>query len=212
MANPLVGSAKAARPTQDIVPIKEVRDGVVVLKDGSYRAVMITSAVNFALKSGDEQQGIVMQFQNFLNSLNFPVQIFVQSRRLDIRPYVATLDAREKEQTNDLMRIQIREYAQFVRRFTEMNNIMSKSFFVVVPYTPAISASAAVGVGHAAAQTEAERFEEHRTQLEQRVGVVQSGISRCGVRAVQLGTEEVIELFYRIFNPGDVEQPLATQR
>ncbi|HEY4507385.1 MAG TPA: TraC family protein [Candidatus Paceibacterota bacterium] len=204
------GAAKSAKPTQDIVPIKEVRDGIVVLKDGGYRAILITSAVNFALKSADEQQGIVMQFQSFLNSINFPVQIFVQSRRLDIRPYVATLEAREREQTNDLMKIQIREYANFIRRFTERNSIMSKSFFVVVPYLPAVTG--VPGIGRGAAGTEAERFEEHRTQLEQRVGVVQSGLSRCGVRAAQLGTEEVIELFYRLFNPGDVEQPIATAR
>lgn len=210
MATTIGGSAKASRPTQDIVPIKEVRDGVVVLKDGGYRAILITSAVNFALKSSDEQQGIVYQFQSFLNSLNFSIQIFVQSRRLDIRPYVATLEVREREQTNDLMKIQIREYANFVRRFTELNNIMSKSFFVVVPYLPPVGGVG--GIGRAAAVADAAQFEEHRTQLEQRVGVVQSGLSRCGVRAVQLGTEEVIELFYRLFNPGDVEQPLATQR
>jgi hypothetical protein len=196
------------KTAQDIVPIKEVRDGVAVLRDGGMRSVLMVSAINFALKSVDEQQAVVMQFQNFLNSVNFPMQICVQSRRLDIRPYTATLEVREREQTNDLMKIQIREYAQFIRRFTELNNIMTKSFFVVVPYSPSV---AGAGIAKAKGET-ADRFEEHRTQLDQRVGVVQSGLTRCGLRTVQLGTEEIVELFYRLFNPGDVEQPIATPR
>src|SRR3989344_6875527 len=107
------------KPTQDFVPIKEVRDGIVVLKNGSYRAILLVSSINFALKGEDEQQAIIGQFQNFLNSLDFSVHIFVQSRMLDIRPYVATLEAAYKEQLDDLMRIQIREYIQFVKSFTE---------------------------------------------------------------------------------------------
>jgi hypothetical protein len=198
----LSGSNKTA---QDIVPIREVRDGVAILRDGGMRAVLMVSAINFALKSADEQQAVVLQFQNFLNSVNFPMQICVQSRRLDIRPYVATLEGREREQTNDLMKIQIREYANFIRRFTELNNIMTKSFFVVVPYTPSLAG----GALSRDKKTDVERFDEHRTQLDQRIGVAQSGLTRCGLRTVQLGTEEVVELFYRLFNPGDVEQPLA---
>jgi len=202
------GLSSGNKTAQDIVPIKEVRDGIAILHDGGMRAFLIVSAINFALKSGDEQQAVVMQFQNFLNSVNFPMQICVQSRRLDIRPYVATLEAREREQTNDLMKIQIREYAQFIRRFTELNNIMTKSFFVVVPYTPSV-AGGSFGKG---GKTDADRFEENRTQIEQRLGVVQGGLTRCGLRTVQLGTEEVVELFYRLFNPGDVEQPLGTAK
>lgn len=202
----LGGRVKTA---QDIVPIKEVRDGIAVLRDGSMRAVLMVSAINFALKSGDEQQAVVMQFQNFLNSVNFTMQICIQSRRLDIRPYVSTLESREREQTNDLMKIQIREYANFIRRFTELNNIMTKSFFVVVPYSPSIAGTA---LSRNQQKTDTDRFEENRTQLDQRVGVAQSGLTRCGLRTVQLGTEEVVELFYRLFNPGDVEQPLANPR
>lgn len=203
------GATKGGKTAQDIVPIKEVRDGIAILHDGGMRAFLIVSAINFALKSGDEQQAVVLQFQNFLNSVNFPMQICVQSRRLDVRPYVATLETREREQTNDLMKIQIREYAQFIRRFTELNNIMTKTFFVVVPYTPSVaSASRFNNDGKSAS----DRFEENRSQIEQRLGVVQSGLTRCGLRTVQLGTEEVVELFYRLFNPGDVEQPLATAK
>jgi hypothetical protein len=207
MAFAALGSSN--KTAQDIVPVKEVRDGVAILRDGGMRAVLMVSAINFALKSADEQQAVVLQFQNFLNSVNFAMQICVQSRRLDIRPYAATLEAREREQTNDLMKIQIREYANFVRRFTELNNIMTKSFFVVVPYSPSIVGNFASKEG---GKSEQDRFEEHRTQLDQRLGVVQSGLTRCGLRTVQLGTEEVVELFYRLFNPGDVEQPLANPK
>ncbi len=200
-------SSGGGKTAQDIVPIKEVRDGIAILHDGGMRAFLIVSAINFALKSGDEQQATVLQFQNFLNSVNFPMQICVQSRRLDIRPYVATLEVREREQANDLMKIQIREYAQFIKRFTELNNIMTKTFFVVIPYLPSVAGKFSGGD-----KTDADRFEEHRTQLEQRIGVAQSGLTRCGLRTVQLGTEEVVELFYRLFNPGDVEQPIATAK
>jgi type IV secretory pathway VirB4 component len=126
----------ASKSSQDFVPIKEIRDGVVVLKDGSMRAILMTSSQNFALKSSDEQNAILFQFQNALNSLDFSIQIFVQSRRLDIRPYIALVEGKMKEQTSDLMRIQIREYVKFIKKFTEDVNIMTKTFFIVVPYTP----------------------------------------------------------------------------
>ncbi len=202
--------------TQDFVPVKEVRDGVVVLKDGGLRAVLLASSLNFALKSEDEQTAFIVQFQNFLNSLDFSVQIFVQSRMLDIRPYVATLEAAYKEQLDDLMRIQIREYIEFVRSFTEAANIMTKNFFVVVPYSPAVidtkgGAAALLPFGKkkvdAAAQNRT--FEEQVTQLEQRISIVQQGLVRTGVRTVQLGTEEAIELLYKMFNPGEEGKPMS---
>jgi len=206
-----------AQTTQDFVPIKEVRDGIVVLKDGGMRAVLMSSSLNFALKSADEQNAIIMQFQNFLNSLDFSVQFFIQSKRLDIRPYLALLEGRYKEQPNDLMRIQTREYIEFVKNFTENTNIMNKSFFIVVPYTPA---TIDVGKGplgiFGGQKTDARgdfdkkinQFEENRTQLEQRVSVVEQGLTGCGIRSIQLGTEETVELFYKIFNPGDMEKPI----
>src|SRR3989338_2073422 len=125
-----------AEATQDFVPIKEIRDGVVILKDGTMRMVLLVSSINFALKSTDEQTAILMQFQNFLNSLDFYIQIFVQSRRLDIRPYLRTLEERLVAQTTDLMKVQVREYIEFIRKFTETTDIMSKSFFFIIPYTP----------------------------------------------------------------------------
>ena len=98
------------KSTQDFVPVREVRDGIIVLKDGGLRAVLLASSINFALKSDDEQTAFITQFQSFLNSLDFSVQIFIESRMLDIRPYVDTLEVAYKEQLNDLMRVQIREY------------------------------------------------------------------------------------------------------
>jgi hypothetical protein len=127
-----------SKTTQEFVPLQEVRDGVAILKDGTMRALVMSSSLNFSLKSEDERKAIVLQFQDFLNSLDFPVQINIQSRRLDIRPYIALLEDRYKEQMNDLMKIQTREYIEFIRKFTETTNIMTKSFYIVIPYDPAI--------------------------------------------------------------------------
>lgn len=197
------------KTSQEFVPIKEVRDGVAILKDGSMRAIVMTSSLNFALKSVEEQESIIFQFQNFLNSLDFSVQIFIQSRRLDIRPYLNTLEAKQKDQINDLMRIQIKEYVNFIRTFTESVNIMTKNFFIIIPYTPpAIDVSKGSNMfGGAKKQTAEDIFEENRSQLEQRVSVVRQGIVRTGVRVARLKTDDIIELYYKIFNPGDVEAP-----
>jgi type IV secretory pathway VirB4 component len=208
-------SRPSSKSTQDFVPISEVRDGVILLKDGGLRAVLLASSINFALKSEDEQTAFIVQFQNFLNSLDFSVQIFVQSRALDIKPYVATLEAAYKQQTDDLMRIQIREYIEFVKSFTEAANIMTKNFFVVVPYSPAIAAGKSgpasflrLGGKKKSAEDENRSFEEQVSQLEQRIGIVQQGLIRTGVRTVQLGTEEAIELLYKMFNPGEEGKPM----
>jgi type IV secretory pathway VirB4 component len=210
-------SGAQATPAQDFVPIKEVRDGILVLKDGGLRAVLMASSLNFALKSDDEQSAFLMQFQNFLNSLDFHIQLFVQSRKLDIRPYIATLEEENKKVLDELMKIQIREYITFIKSFTEAANIMTKHFFVVVPYSPGVLSGGAnplsslplpwnkkddATVGSKAV------FEENVSQLEQRIAIVQQGLIRTGVRTVQLGTEEAIELLYRIFNPGEIDMPM----
>lgn len=206
----------ASKATQEFVPIQEVRDGIVILKDGAMRAIVLASSLNFSLKSDDERNAIILQFQDFLNSLDFAVQISIQSRRLDIRPYIALLEGQYKEQINDLMKIQTREYIEFIKKFTETTNIMTKSFFVVVSYDPAMinikSGVAGKFFQKKSASEETKQnqasFDENRTQLEQRVSVVEQGLVRCGIRVIRLGTEEVIELFYKIFNPGDTEKPI----
>jgi hypothetical protein len=208
---------KTSRATQDFVPIKEVRDGIVILKDGSLRGVYMASSINLALKSQDEQGAVLSQFRSFLDSLDFSVQLFVQSRDLDIRPYVALLEQRYIEQTEELMKIQVREYIEFVRTFTEGANIMSKSFFVIVPYAQSVLQSKKLDLvgsifgGKSVSQskpTESSIFEEQRSQLEQRMSVVEQGLTRTGVRVARLGTEEVIELYYKMFNIGELERSI----
>lgn len=198
--------------TQEFVPIEDVRDGIVILKEGGIRAILMASSINFSLKSDDERQAILYQFQDFLNSLDFSVQIIVQSRRLDIRPYVALLEERYKEQTNDLMKIQIEQYIDFVKTFTESTSIMTKNFFIIIPYeSPLISGKSSLPFGLGGEKTKGQKqedFEESRNQLEQRVGVVEQGLTRCGVRVAKLGTDEVVEMFYKIFNPGESEKPI----
>ncbi len=199
---------------QEFVPVQEVRDGVIVMKDGSVRMILMASSLNFALKSAEEQESTIYQFQNFLNSLDFSIQIFVQSRRYDIRPYIAMLESREREQLNDLLKIQTREYINFIKKFVETTNIMTKNFFVVVPYSStssAIRGSNLFSLFDKDAKTRVKSsadFEEGKSQLEQRAYVVQQGLIRCGIRTQFLGTEEIVELLYRIFNPGEQEKPL----
>lgn len=208
--------AVQGKPSQDFIPIKDVRNGVLVLNNGDLRMALMTSSLNFGLKSSDEQAAIILQFQNFLNSLEFPVQIFIQSRRLDIRPYIKMLEDRQKVQLIDAMKIQTHEYINFIRDFTNKTNIMSKTFFVVVPYNRAkvkveggaggILSSLFPKSGSKKQAEEDERsFEEALIQLEQRAAIVEQGLARCDIRTTRIGTEEITELFYRKFNPGELE-------
>ncbi|MFZ1075067.1 MAG: hypothetical protein WAN50_01705 [Minisyncoccia bacterium] len=200
--------------TQQFVPVKEIRNGIVILKDGSYRGVLICSAINFGLKSPDEQQAITLGFQNFLNTLDFSIQIVVNSRKMDLRPYLAMLEEKTTDQKTELMKIQLREYIEFIRSFTDQANIMTKSFYIVVPYTPRVTVASATNflrrdkTAAAAPVTDSRTFEEDRAQLEQRLTLVASSLGNTGVRAAPLGTEEVIELLYRSFNPGELENPI----
>lgn len=200
--------AQSSASAQSFVPVRDIRDGVVLLKNGQLNMVLLASSINFALKSTDEQEAILRQFQSFLNTIDFSLQIYVQSRRLDIKPYLQLLSAREDQQYNDLMRIQLREYMKFVETFVSEVDIMSKNFFVVVPYTPLnLNLKSNLGGLFGSKQTtpiEESSFAEHRVQLEQRVSVVEQGLSRLGVRTVALADEALVELYYHIFNPGDV--------
>lgn len=207
MATPASGA------TQQFVPVKEIRNGIILLKDGGYRGVLLCSSINFGLKSADEQHAIILGFQNFINTLDFSIQIVVNSRKMDMRPYLTLLEAKAPEQKTELMRIQLREYIEFVRSFTDRANIMTKSFYIVVPYASHIMAARAANFfrGESAAvksATAATTFEEDRAQLEQRLSLVATGLAGTGVRAIPLGTEEVIELLYRSFNPGELENPI----
>lgn len=199
--------ASKTTATQDFVPVKDVRDNVVIMKDGRMCMILLASSINFALKSTDEQHAILSQFQSFLNTLDFSLQFYIQSRRLDIQPYLDKLIEREPLQDNDLMRIQLREYMDFIRTFTTEVNVMSKNFFVVIPYTPT-EINLKADIGSLFRRTQArlgdEKFQEHRLQLEQRATLVEQGLNRIGVRTIALASEELVELYYHIFNPGDV--------
>lgn len=209
----------SAKATQEFVPIKEVRDGTIVLKDGGLRAIVLANSVNLSLKSDDEQRATILQFQNFLNTLDFAIQISVQSRRLDIRPYLLLLENRIKVQNEPLLKIQTKEYIEFIRSFTESVNIMTKSFFIVVPYThTALKSDSGIFDRLFKRKSKEEKraikeedFEEKRSQLEQRVGVIQQGLGRCGIKSAKLGTEEVVEVFYKVFNPGEVEGKIRVE-
>lgn len=200
--------AQSSAATQDFVGIKDIKDGVVIAPNGKMVSILLASSVNFALKSLDEQQAILLQFQNFLNTLDFTLQIYVQSRRLNIEPYLATLAELEEQQDNDLMRIQLREYIEFINTFTKDVDVMSKNFFVVVPYAP-VAISLQKGVtniftsGGSANVSADARYEEHVLQLEQRVSLVSEGLARLGVKTMPLQQDELVELFYHIYNPSD---------
>ena len=177
--------ALSAKATQEFVPIKEVREGTIVLKDGGLRAIVAVSSVNLSLKSADEQIATIQQFQSFLNSIDFPIQIVVQSRRLDIRPYLLTLENKMREQREPLLKIQ-----------TAVLSTKKSPF----------------GGLFGGKKSEKERrmaedasFEEKRTQLDERVSVISGGLESCGARTERLESEAVIELFYRTFNPGDIQ-------
>jgi hypothetical protein len=196
---------------QRFVPIKDVKDNIVIQKDGKMTMILLASSINFALKSLDEQRGILQQFQNFLNTVDFSLQIYMQSRRLNIKPYLELLSTLEDKQNNDLMRIQLREYMTFIQNFTTNVDVMSKNFFVAVSFSPGTSnLTSGLGKLFSAGSTKSanisdEEFERARTQLEQRVSLVEDGLARVGVRTVTLGKDELVELFYHIYNPDDVQ-------
>jgi hypothetical protein len=213
--------AISARATQEFVPIKEVREGILLLKDGGLRAIVLANSVNLSLKSSEEQKATIMQFQNFLNTIDFPVQINIQSRRLDIRPYLLLLENRMKVQNEPLLKLQTKEYLEFIKNFTETVSIMTKSFFIVVPYTENSSAPTSTGIFDRIFKKKSKEemkldakldFEEKRSQLEQRVSVIQQGLNRCGIKSAQLGSEEAIEVFYKVFNPGELEGKIELEQ
>jgi len=200
-------------PTQKFVAVDEIRDGVVILKNKGLRRIVMASSLNFELKSAEEQESIINGFANFLNSLDFSVQFFIHSRKLNIENYLAYLADRQKQETNELLQIQITEYIEFVKSFVETTNIMSKTFFLVVPYSAAGEAitSGITGAFKSRAKTaitevSKEKFEEAKSQLNQRVEYVISGLSKLDIRAVPLETRELIELFYNLYNPEQIEK------
>ncbi|AKM85012.1 TPA: hypothetical protein DHW58_00425 [Patescibacteria group bacterium] len=198
--------AKKSNSTQKFLPIKEVRDGIVVLKTGGFRTVLMANAINFNLKSRDEQEALLGQYQEFLNGLGFPIQIVVQSRTLDLDKYLAQLDTLAREQTNELLRTQTAEYTGFVRELIGVANIMSKTFYIVIPYDTGFEAPSGGFLGKLFGKksgpiTTGGRFAEIKTKLLERTSLVSSGLAGLGLHNVQLNTQELIELFYSTYNP-----------
>jgi len=209
--------ARAAKSTQSFVRIDQIRDGVVLIKGGGMRALMKCSSINFALKSQEEQTAIIYEFQNFLNSLDFSIQIFINSRFLNIDDYIDTLKKKGDEQQNDLLRIQIAEYINFIKEFVETTNIVSTDFYVVVSFEVAEALTAAnsglaasmlsiFGLGKKHTTMEKKKFLHYKNQLTQRVEFVKAGLYRLGITTKELSTEELIMLYWNLYNPQNLQK------
>jgi len=197
--------------TQRFLPIGEIRDNTLILKNGGVRAILKTSSVNFNLKSLDEQNALIYAYQGFLNTITFPVQILVRSRKLDIDIYVEKLTKIAKVQENPLMRKQTFEYIEYIKKLVEYADIMEKNFYVIIPYDPLRAREPSTFqkfMRHISPQDNLEgirqrhkEFEKLRKTLGQRVGVAKAGLEGCGLRIEELSTNEIVELFYQIYNP-----------
>lgn len=203
----LAGS-KPSAATQRFLDIAEIRDDIVVMKDGTMRAVLLASSVNFSLKSEDEQNAMIQGYMSFLNSLDEPLQIVVQSRKLNIDDYIMRLKEQEKALTNELLKNQIADYRQFVTELVELGEIMQKKFFVVVPFNPA----SATRKGFFTRMTEIlspivsvrlkeERFRQRKKDLMVRVDAVRASLGSMGVTTAMLDTQTLVELYYSTYNP-----------
>lgn len=200
--------AKPAKPasTQQHLPFAQIRDNTVIMKDGTMRAVLVVSSVNFALKSQQEQDAIIYQFQNFVNSLTFPIQISVQSRQLDLSNYLENLAKIARDQPNELLRFQMIDYIDFVGRLITLANIMEKRFFVVVPHDTVRTGSDGLlslflGGRKTTPTFTQQQFDRYKQELSERVNVMVSGLASMGLRSVQLNTQELVEFYYAIYNP-----------
>lgn len=182
---------------QEFLPIKELREGIVILRNGEWRAILIASSMNFALLSPDEQDAVIYQFQNFLNSLDFNIQILIQSRKLNIIGYLKTLEEIEEKQESELLRVQASEYREFIKSLSEMVNLMSKNFYIVIPFYPLMIRKKKLAE---------EDFARYKTQLLQRVEYILAGMRRVGIHCVQLGNDEIVELLWSFYNPAELEK------
>lgn len=197
-----------AGATQDFLEIEQIREGILVLKNKHLRGVLLVSSINFELMSEDEQNAIIYQFQDFLNSLDFSIQIVVQSRKLNITGYLDQIKVWQESQVNELLKAQISAYHDFIKQFIEAGNIMSKDFLVVVPYSPAdLYGAEPKGVikGVTGFASE-EDFQRAKVQLWQRMEFVVLGLKRMGLQAVPLNTIELTELFWRLHHPSQAEK------
>lgn len=207
MANKLVRN-KITAGTQQYLDIAEFREDTIVMRDGTLRAILLVSSINFALKSEDEQNAIITAYVSFLNNIDFPLQIVIQSRELNIDNYLIFLKQKEKEQTNELLKMQTGEYLQYITELISLGKIMNKRFYVVVSYNPlsdkqkgffsklldSLRPSSII-------KMKEERFLKRRAELTRRAENVAGGLASLGVNSAQLDTQSLIELFYNTYNP-----------
>lgn len=203
-----VKKKKNVVPAQQHMLIGEIKSDTVVLKDGTLRAVLLVSSINFALKNEDEQNAIVSAYVSFLNSLDHPLQVVIQSRKLHIKPYLENLVKQERQQTNELLRAQIGDYRSFVAQLVELGQIMSKQFYLVVPFDPMSNKSKsfwsrASEVLHPAltVKLKDDRFQKRKYDLDMRVRQVEAGLNSMGLTVARLDTQSLIELYYSTYNP-----------
>jgi type IV secretory pathway VirB4 component len=194
--------------TQQHLEIAEIKNDTVIMKDGTLRAVLLVSSINFALKNEDEQTAIISAYISFLNSLDHPLQIVIQSRKLYIKPYLDKLIKQEREQPNELLRAQIADYRSFVSELVSLSDIMSKQFFVVVPYDPVSNKQKSFWLRAAEVinptrgiKLKGDRFLKRKYDLDMRVRQIEAGLSSMGLTLAQLDTQALIELYYSSYNP-----------
>lgn len=208
---------KASPSAQNYLDIFEIRDDTLVMKDGTLRSVILVSSMNFMLKSDDEQQAVIQGYMQFLNSFDFPLQIVIQSRKLRIDEYVDRLKMMGKEQTNELLRMQTQDYREFVEELVEIADIMSKRFYVVVPYSPNekkgkkkqktfFQRLGNVFSPESVITLREERFQKYREELAKRSGFIQESLQSLGLTTAKLDTQSLIELFYTTYNPDTAPQ------
>ncbi|MCD6148554.1 hypothetical protein J7J18_04230 [bacterium] len=198
-------------PIQHFLEIKDVRENIAILKDGSLRAILLTSSLNFALKSGEEQEAIIYQFQNLLNSLDFFCQIVVHTQRLNLTGYVEKLKELEENQQNKLLRDQTKGYREFIERLIASGTIMTKSFYLIVPLYPVEVEGLMLKKGEKEKKLKGlslteSQFQKCKTLLLQRVEFLSLGLKRCGLNAVLLKSEQIIELFWNLHHPKTAER------
>ncbi|MBN2884684.1 hypothetical protein JXE04_02040 [Patescibacteria group bacterium] len=194
--------------TQQYLDIAEIKDDVVIMKDGTLRAVLLASSINFALKSEDEQNAVINSYVMFLNNLSFTLEIVIQSRELDIDSYITYLQEKEKQQINKLLKIQTAEYMEYIKELTSLGKIMNKRFFVVVPYDPMTDKHKGFFslLGEAlkpatSIKLKDKSFKRYKEMLDRRLDSVVGGMESMGVSVARLDTQSLIELYYKTYNP-----------
>lgn len=221
MQSKKLAGSKPGVPSQRYLDIAEIKEDIVVMKDGTIRGVLLVSSINFALKSVDEQNAIVQAYMQFLNSLDFPIQVVIQSRRMNIDEYMRKLIESERSQTNDLLRRQIADYRDYVKQLVDLGEIMQKKFFVVVPLDPATDKQKGfftrlteILTPSVAIHLSDERFRKNKEQLMLRVNAVIGGLQSMSLNSVMLDTQSLIELFYTVYNPElfEHERMTSTQK